>query len=563
MDIVGTFRSSLRMRANTIGTCLFYTLKKLPTENDFFALGSKMLLAVILVAIGLCSAQAKFNFTAYCQVCIDDSTCECYQKYNRIYCNGRDQAYEFPSVLKSIAYCMETDIDVKDFDITISQYKFSSIPANALRFTSTNAISLSLVYNNQLKTIDPNAFNGIKAECKYFRIGNTMMNEIPIQAIRSLRFTKSTCVDIYLEENKFTDLIELPRLLEHAGPNFCTISLFWNQIEKVPADAFRNIIAKNMIDLSSNRISTIASGAFKNAIVGALYLSGQEISSIADDAFEQFSANIFDLFLAGNKSYSVEMLKDLRSESISFGCCHWDVHFYYDAQRWLCFETAPSFCAKNIQLTNYCADVLKQLDCPEQISLRILLHLYDNDLKEWLNFTNLGVIESPGNFTSISLHTGDSGNFKYGFCFDASNLSADTFTFNVGVCEASLLSISQIAKHVSYKYLSYTTGYRYIPRVFLAFPYLQSLQLPETTIDCTCGLAKLFFNFVQRVQLTASCTDGTDVAAWIRANYKCCSDSNETVEEEYDLLVCRQGCGVANWTIIEENIVHSSNMVGN
>lgn len=503
-----------------------------------------LLFVIFLLYICFIQTRSSFNFTAYCNECIVDSNCGCYGGYF-ILCNGNNNVDQFPKPLNNSTYCTSTNIDVQSFQIQIENYEFKSIPANAFEFTSTQDVSFIIRSNPQLQTIHPQAFVNIKAKLNEFSIEYSSLDQIPTSSILSLSFSNSSCVTLYWNSNAFQDLTPIRQILAHVESNISLLNLQHNRFEKIPYNTFSNSVI-NLLVLDFNQISLIEKNAFFNLTMDELGLTKNPISEITEEAFQKLTLNILDLDLVGNKSFPREIMRDSKIE-------YMNIHLfenspYFDFENWICFQSAPRLCAKaHFFVDHYCADLLKEMDCPDQFSFAVILNARGKDV------TNVGVIESPANFTQFFLNSYDNGN---SFCFDGSKILTDSFALNLWVCEAALMSISQNARQVSYNGL-YNTGYQFIPTVFLKFPNLFSLSFYGTYINCTCGLAKLFYNFIQRVKLTATCIQGGDVSTWMNSSYSNCSDTEETIPE-YDSLICQQQCG--NFTTVEGNTTVSSKL---
>lgn len=146
-------------------------------------------------------------------------------------------------------------------------------------------------------------------------------------------------------------------------------------------------------------------------------------------------------------------------------------------------------------------------------------------------------LESLNPFQPITLV--NKGNCDLVPCFSACNIRTNTFAFiDFPICEQSLLTMAGYVNSV--EMTNSTSSYPYIPPAFLNFTSLVRLKLDP--VNCTCVLAKYFYNFVQKVVLDASCTDGDLTAiVYIYGNYDVCSNVTDTLPE-YDSAPCKQFC---------------------
>lgn len=296
--------------------------------------------------------------------------------------------------------------------------------------------------------------------------------------------------------------------------------------------------------------------------VEKISLLGNNIEAADDRVFCDITMQKLSLSLVAQKSFSLEMMGNSNISDL-----YMDIHNSknndYDESSYKCFISAPRLCAQSLILSEYCSDVLEHLECPMQMWLsinpripgisgkptKITLASHPSVVRAnktvFLPLVQLGKMESPANFSTIlfSEHY-NNPNMALLICFDAGSLLVDQFWFfNVFVCEAALLSISRNAKTVSindYSRNSFRT--KTISSVFLEFSSLTSLLI-FYPIDCTCAFAATFYEFVQRVQLFASCDDdnGTDAVSWVLENYDRCKDTSETLPD-YDIGECKQRC---------------------
>lgn len=131
-------------------------------------------------------------------------------------------------------------------EIDILNYAFMEIPANALQFTSTAPTFIVISDNPQLRSIDSQAFSKINAVVAVLKITDSALNRLPVDALLSLSYPKSSCTSFDLSENAITDLEGLPRVLEHVGSNICSLFLFNNRIEKIFTNTFSDVSIENL-----------------------------------------------------------------------------------------------------------------------------------------------------------------------------------------------------------------------------------------------------------------------------------------------------------------------------
>lgn len=389
---------------------------------------------------------------------------------------------------------------------TLSNNNISSIENGA--FNNSTILTIDLENNPLLSVLKPEMFP-LTYIVEEIYLENTGLTVVPYEVFESTS-TGTLFQQYLLSNNRIT------------APSVFAFMQWYRTMPQgnIPSDVY----------LNDNQIEKLDTGLFNMVTINELSLDGNPISAVADGAFTNTTICNLYLPLVGSKAYSQEII---RSSFIDSMFMHlYQNSPYYDADRWQCFKTAPTLCASTIVFDDYCADILKQMKCSQKINLNI------NFKRSNKTFINLGIIESPGNFSHFGIST---DYYPSTLCFDGTQIVTDEFNFDIGVCEATLLSISQKAKFIVLQDLSQYTGYAYIPPVFLKFQSLQILTIISSDINCTCGLAILFYSFTQHVNLTASCRGGEDVATWINENYDRCNSSSETVPE-FDSVLCKQNC---------------------
>ena len=132
--------------------------------------------------------------------------------------------------------------------------------------------------NNQLTTIQPNAFAGL-TNLEWLGLGENQLSTIPTKAFAGLTNLK----DLFLRDNQLTTI----------QPNAFTgltslteLYLGYNQLTTIPTKAFAGLTNLEKLFISNNRLTTISPNAFAGLTnLRGLVLSRNQLKDIPTKAF--------------------------------------------------------------------------------------------------------------------------------------------------------------------------------------------------------------------------------------------------------------------------------------
>lgn len=160
------------------------------------------------------------------------------------------------------------DLPIHTFSLHITESTIAHIPAGILN--ERKNISVIKLSNNQIKSVDDGAFDGL-VSLYQINLDHNSLEKFPVFK------TKSALRELFLSNNNIeeisqTSLKNLPELIE--------LRLDRNRITKIPAKAFSYNKKLSSLSLKNSSLSEIDENAFTGSYLEKLYLQGTSIKSL-------------------------------------------------------------------------------------------------------------------------------------------------------------------------------------------------------------------------------------------------------------------------------------------
>ena len=204
-------------------------------------------------------------------------------------------------------------------ELTLFSNSITSVPANAFKTTNGQALNIRKLdlENNQITSIDNNAFAGLEDNLKELILHTNGMATFPTQAVQSLTKLEYLSIEEFsmasLPSNALSSFsklqvlyIESCELTSLSSGDLTTqqntlreLHLPHNKLAAIPKQAASSLSSLTKLDVSRNLISALPNNAFQGIdSLQELVLSQNGLNSIMPDAFQGLERTLVKLSLS-------------------------------------------------------------------------------------------------------------------------------------------------------------------------------------------------------------------------------------------------------------------------